>query len=180
MKMADLLNEKSSNGNPSHHEDESLQEDDDLESLQEDDDLEWESVGELVNEPLDDEAEEYEDELEDVSDPPVLSDEMYPDLLDKLNEMSKSLEDSLDDVKFDEGPEECYRSRHHRCRPAPSLCPYPPYVVFRIFRFCCPSTQGQQISSRLRNPIISGHKHPIASRLKHPIVQRRRSLYRCF
>ncbi|XP_064095602.1 uncharacterized protein LOC135207701 [Macrobrachium nipponense] len=119
---------------------------------------EWEIVGDLIGEPLNDTDIEDDQGLLDAADPPVLSDDMCFEILRTLDQTDKIQSDQKDKPKLPSslqgetqdqpgffGPgsgyrptaySRCYRTRHYGGYPG-SLCYGRRRVVYGYYSYCC-------------------------------------------
>ncbi|XP_068249803.1 uncharacterized protein [Palaemon carinicauda] len=132
---------------------------------------EWELVGEEIEELQNstfngtinqatngtfDNATDFEN-LEDVSSPPILSDEMCPHLLGILNVMPESLRNAFQGMRLGKAPvsDSCFKSRIQKCNDIPlgrTVCTRW-YVVYGDFRYCCPLEDRLPVLETAENKI---------------------------
>ncbi|XP_064095603.1 uncharacterized protein LOC135207702 [Macrobrachium nipponense] len=97
------------------------------------------------------------EELDDVSSPPVLSDEMCPHLLGILNEMPEGLRDAFHGMRMGKSAvsDSCFKSRVHNCSETAlgrSVCNNL-YVVYGNYKYCCPLEDRLPALERAENKI---------------------------
>ncbi|XP_066946163.1 uncharacterized protein [Macrobrachium rosenbergii] len=129
-----------SSSHPGHPQDGSL--------VDSDEHLTWELVGEFVQDFDNITAvEDPEEVLQDAGDPPMLSEDLCPALLMKLQKNPKA----LDDLKLDHPHNLTHVVKYSRCIRSrwniKTVC-REPYVRYRSYRFCCPPSQNTPILSK--------------------------------
>ncbi|XP_066947001.1 uncharacterized protein [Macrobrachium rosenbergii] len=97
------------------------------------------------------------EELDDVSFPPVLSDEMCPHLLGILNEMPVGLRNAFHGMRMGKSPvsDSCFKSRIQNCSetaPGRSVCNRL-YLVYGNYKYCCPLENRLPVLERAEKKI---------------------------
>lgn len=110
MTMPEQTNQETTTQSSSHEEDEQF--------MENDDDSVWTTVGEVLEAEENDTVAENKDyPLEDMSDPPVLSEDLCSEVFDVLHNMPEGLMKSLEDMREDvlDHPtrkEPCFRAKY--------------------------------------------------------------------